>query len=299
LQYRKAILPTKEFKSFMNIGHTIFLGIIQGLTEFLPISSSGHLVIFQHLVGLKDPELLLDISLHIGTLLAILVFFWSDIRAMVTDCGAYLGDLLWKRKTSGLPLNGMNGQVDEARELPYARLTYWVILGTIPTALIGILFRQLFHQMFGSTLVVGVMLMVTGTILGVSRLIPDRAIKKKGIGMFTALAVGVAQGAAITPGISRSGITIVCGLLCGLDRELAGRFSFLIAIPAIIGALVMQFDMTELGEIGYAPFVTGILISFVTGLIALKITMNYVKKGKLHYFLPYCFLAGIVALVIK
>jgi undecaprenyl-diphosphatase len=284
----------------MNIEHTIFLGIIQGLTEFLPISSSGHLVIFQHLFGLKDPELLLDISLHIGTLLAIVIFFWSDIRAMVTECWAFLGDLLWRRKpAAGLPLKGMNGQRDETQQFPYATLTFWVLLGVIPTALIGILFRQLFHEMFGSTLVVGIMLMVTGTILGASRLIPDRARKKTSIGLVTALAVGLAQGAAITPGISRSGVTIVCGLLCGLDRELAGRFSFLISIPAIIGALVMQFDMTELGEIGYAPLMTGIVTSFVTGLIALKITMNYVKKGKLHYFLPYCFLAGIVALVIK
>ena len=283
----------------MNIEHTVFLGVIQGLTEFLPISSSGHLVIFQHLIGLKDPELLLDISLHIGTLLAIFIFFWSDIRAMVAECVAFLRNLLWTRKPAALAPKGMKDRVDEARQLPYARLTFWVLLGVIPTAVIGIAFRQLFHEMFGSTLVVGIMLMITGTILGASRLIPDRTMKKKSIGMFTALAVGLAQGAAITPGISRSGITIVCGLLCGLDRELAGRFSFLISIPAIIGALVMQFDMTELGEIGYAPFVTGIFISFVTGLIALKITMNYVKKGKLHYFLPYCFLAGIVALVIK
>jgi undecaprenyl-diphosphatase len=283
----------------MNIEHTIFLGIIQGLTEFLPISSSGHLVIFQHLFGLKNPELLLDISLHIGTLLAIFIFFWSDIRAMITECGAFLGNILWRRRPAGVPLKEMDGQRGEKQQLPHATLTFWVLLGVIPTALIGILFRHLFHQMFGSTLVVGIMLMVTGTILGASRLIPDQAIKKKSIGLGTALAVGLAQGAAITPGISRSGTTIVCGLLCGLDRELAGRFSFLISIPAIIGALVMQFDMTEIGEIGYAPFMTGIAISFVTGLIALKITMNYVRKGKLHYFLPYCFLAGIVALFIK
>jgi undecaprenyl-diphosphatase len=299
LQYRKAIIPSKEFESSMNIEHTIFLGIVQGLTEFLPISSSGHLVIFQHLVGLKDPELLLDISLHIGTLLAIFIFFWNDIRAMVTQCGAFLGDLLWTRKPGATPPKGTNGQVDDTRRLPYARLTFWVLLSVIPTALIGIAFRQLFHQMFGSTLLVGIMLMVTGTILGASRLIPDRAIKKKNIGMFTALAIGLAQGAAITPGISRSGITIVCGLLFGLDRKLAGRFSFLISIPAIVGASVMQFDMAEIGGIGYAPLMTGIVTSFVTGLIALKITMNFVKRGKLHYFLPYCFLAGVVALFIK
>ena len=283
----------------MNIGHTIFLGIIQGLTEFLPISSSGHLVIFQHLVGLKDPELLLDISLHIGTLLAICIFFWSDIRAMVTECRAYLVNLLRQTKPAGLPLKGMNVQRDETQQFPYATLAFWVLLGVIPTALTGIAFRQLFQQMFGSTLVVGIMLMVTGTILGVSRLIPDQAMKRRSIGLATALAVGLAQGAAITPGISRSGITIVCGLVCGLDRELAGRFSFLISIPAIIGALAMQFDMTEIGELGYAALMTGIVISFLTGLIALKITMNYVKRGKLHYFLPYCFLAGMVALIIK
>ncbi|HUT70486.1 MAG TPA: undecaprenyl-diphosphate phosphatase [Desulfatiglandales bacterium] len=283
----------------MNIEHTVLLGIIQGLTEFLPVSSSGHLVIFQHLIGLKNPELLLDISLHIGTLLAIFIFFRSDIRAMITEGGAFLGNVLWRRKPAPVPLKGMNGRRGETRQLPYAALSLWVLVSIIPTALIGILFNRLFHEMFGSTLVVGIMLMVTGTILGASRLIPDKAIKKRSIGLVTALAVGLAQGAAITPGISRSGATIVCGLLCGLDRELAGRFSFLISIPAIIGALVMQFDMTEIGEIGYAPFMTGIVISFVTGLIALKITMNYVRKGKLHYFLPYCFFAGIVALLIK
>jgi len=283
----------------MNIEHTVLLGIIQGLTEFLPVSSSGHLVIFQHLIGLKNPELLLDISLHIGTLLAIFIFFRSDIRAMITEGGAFLGNVLWRRKPAPVPLKGMNGRRGETRQLPYAALSLWVLVSIIPTALIGILFNRLFHEMFGSTLVVGIMLMVTGTILGASRLIPDKAIKKRSIGLVTALAVGLAQGVAITPGISRSGATIVCGLLCGLDRELAGRFSFLISIPAIIGALVMQFDMTEIGEIGYAPFMTGIVISFVTGLIALKITMNYVRKGKLHYFSPYCFLAGIVALLIK
>ena len=283
----------------MNIEHTVFLGIIQGLTEFLPISSSGHLVIFQHLVGLKEPELLLDISLHIGTLLAICIFFRSDIRAMVNECGTFLRDVLWKREPADLSAKGINGQPNETQQFPYASLTFWVLVGTIPTALIGIFFRQLFHQMFGSTLIVGIMLMVTGTILGVSRLIPGRAVKKRSIGLVAALAVGLAQGAAITPGISRSGITIVSGLICGLDRELAGRFSFLISIPAIIGASVMQFDMTEIGEIGYAPLISGVVISFLTGLIALKITMNYVKRGKLHYFLPYCFLAGVVALVIK
>ena len=275
----------------MNIEQTIFLGIIQGLTEFLPISSSGHLVIFQHLIGLKNPELLLDISLHLGTLLAVLIFFRADVKMMITESAGYIATVLRKGKHGG--------QVSKIRQSPHAALTFWILIGIIPTALIGIIFGSYFHKMFGSTLIVGIMLMVTGTILAVSRLIPDYFTTKKKIGLISAMAVGLAQGAAITPGISRSGATIVCGLFCGLDRDLAGRFSFLISIPAIIGALVMKFDMTELAEIGYIPFLTGIITSFLVGLLALKITMAFVRRGKLYYFFPYCFLAGIVAIFIK
>jgi undecaprenyl-diphosphatase len=274
----------------MDIEQTILLGIIQGLTEFLPISSSGHLVIFQHLIGLKNPELLLDISLHLGTLLAVLIFFWTDVKMMITESAGYIATALWK---------GRRGeQASEIRQFPHAALAFWIFLGIIPTALIGIIFGSLFHEAFGSTLIVGIMLMVTGTILGVSRLIPDYFTTKKKIGLISAVAVGLAQGAAITPGISRSGTTIVCGLFCGLDRDLAGRFSFLISIPAIIGALVLKFDMTEVAEIGYIPFLTGIATSFLVGLLALKITMAFVRGGKLHYFFPYCFLAGTVAIFV-
>jgi len=275
----------------MDIEQTILLGIIQGLTEFLPISSSGHLVIFQHLIGLKNPELLLDISLHLGTLLAVLIFFWTDVKMMITESAGYIAAVLWKGKSGG--------QASEIHQFPHAALTLWIFIGIIPTALIGIIFGSYFHKMFGSTLIVGIMLMVTGTILAVSRLIPDYFTTKKKIGLISAMAVGLAQGAAITPGISRSGATIVCGLFCGLDRDLAGRFSFLISIPAIIGALVMKFDMTEVAEIGYIPFLTGIATSFLVGLSALKITMDFVRSGKLYYFFPYCFLAGIVAIFIE
>jgi undecaprenyl-diphosphatase len=270
----------------MDIEQTVFLGIIQGLTEFLPISSSGHLVICQHLIGLTDPELLLDISLHVGTLLAVIIFFWADVRAMVTD-SLSLASTAFSR-----------GSIRTA-QFPHAILTLWVLLSLIPTALIGIVIQSFFREIFGSTLVVGIMLMITGTVLGASRLIPEHFTFRKEVGLISAVAIGLAQGAAIIPGISRSGATIVCGLFCGLDRELAGRFSFLISIPAIIGALVLEFDMAEVSQIGYIPFVTGILISFLVGLLALKITMHFVRKGKLYWFLPYCFLAGIVAILIR
>ena len=271
----------------MDIEQTIFLGIIQGLTEFLPISSSGHLVIFQHLIGLKNPEVLLDISLHVGTLLAVLIFFWTDIKLMIYESIGLVGTFFRKRNPSS-----------KIQRFPHAALIVWIVIGTIPTALIGILFSSFFQKVFGSPFFVGFMLIVTGAILGASRLIPDYFTKKEHVGLILSIAVGIAQGAAIIPGISRSGATIVCGLFCGLNRELAGRFSFLLSIPAIIGATVLKFDMTKITEIGFIPFFAGIVISFLVGLIALKITMNMVKKGNLYYFSPYCLLAGIVTIFI-
>jgi undecaprenyl-diphosphatase len=271
----------------MDTEQTIFLGIIQGLTEFLPVSSSGHLVIFQHLIGLKNPELLLDISLHVGTLLAVLIFFWADIKMMIYESIGLVGNLFQKQNPSS-----------KTQQFPHAALIAWIIAGTIPTALIGILFSSFVQKMFGSPFFVGFMLIVTGAILGASRLIPDHFTKKSHVGLMVSVAVGIAQGAAIIPGISRSGATIVCGLFCGLNRELAGRFSFLLSIPAIIGATIVKFDMTKITEIGFIPFFAGIFVSFLVGLIALKITMNMVRKGNLYYFSAYCLLAGIVAIVI-
>jgi len=271
----------------MNIEQTIILGIIQGLTEFLPISSSGHLVIFQHLIELRNPGLLLDISLHVGTLLAVLIFFRGEITAMITESIGFARRVFREKKPIG-----------EIQQAPHAALTFWILVGTIPTALLGAIFNLFFQKMFASTFLVGFMLMVTGAILGASRLIPDYSTKRRGVDFISAIAVGLAQGAAIIPGISRSGATIVCGLFCGLNRDMAGRFSFLLAIPAIIGASVLKLDMVEMAEIGFIPLLAGILVSFSVGLIALKITMGMLRKGKLYYFSPYCFLAGIVALFI-
>ncbi|MFO8165200.1 MAG: undecaprenyl-diphosphate phosphatase [Desulfatiglandales bacterium] len=271
----------------MNIEQTIFLGIIQGLTEFLPVSSSGHLVIFQHLIGLTNPELLLDISLHVGTLLAVLIFFRTDIKMIIYESVALIGSRFRKQNPN-----------NKIQQLPYAALGLWIVIGTIPTALIGILFSSFFQKMFGSAFFVGFMLIATGTLLGASRFIPDDFAKKNHPGLIASIFIGIAQGAAIIPGISRSGATIVCGLFCGLNRDLAGRFSFLLSIPAIIGASIVQFDMTKVHEIGFMPFFTGMFVSFLVGIAALKITMNMVRKGNLYYFAPYCFLAGIVAIFI-
>jgi len=282
----------------MDIEQTIFLGVIQGLTEFLPVSSSGHLVIFQHLIGLKNPELLLDISLHVGTLLAVLIFFRADIKMMLYESIGIVRAFFQERSPTPLSLRGVSRRISNIRRFPHAALILWIVTGTIPTAIIGVLFSSFFQKMFGSPFFVGFMLIVTGAILGAIRLIPDHFTKKGHVGLIISIAVGIAQGAAIIPGISRSGATIACGLFCGLDRELAGRFSFLLSIPAIIGATVLKFDMTAITKIGLIPFLAGIFVSFLVGLVALKIMMNMVRKGNLYYFSPYCFLAGIVAIFI-
>jgi undecaprenyl-diphosphatase len=254
----------------MNIFETTILGIIQGLTEFLPVSSSGHLVLFQNLLGFKEPELLLDCSLHFGTLLAVCVYFRNDLKKIVTE--------IWKRDLKN----------------PHASLALWILVGSVPTAIIGLVFKGPLERLFGSVTTVGAMLIVTGIIVALTRMIPKGYGIRTRVGLLAALAVGTAQGLAIIPGISRSGSTIVCALLFGLDRDLAGRFSFLLAIPAIIGALAIQIDLDALERVGLVPLVLGFFSSAIVGLLALKLLMGIVRKGHLYYFAPYCWVIGLL-----
>lgn len=259
----------------METGGTILLGIVQGLTEFLPVSSSGHLVLFQNLLGMSEPELLLDISLHLGTLLAICLYFRSDLRKMGADLLRF--DF----------------------ETPHARLVLWVLVGSIPTGIIGVVFKTPLERVFGSLTMVGVMLVATGFIVGCSRLIPKDYGTRTQVGLLAALAVGTAQGLAIMPGISRSGATIVCALLCRLDRELAARFSFLLSIPAILGALLLHLNQSALQKVGLVPLFVGFGTSTLVGILALKFLMGMVRKGHLYYFAPYCWALGLVIVFIN
>jgi len=266
----------------MDLLRPAILGIVQGLTEFLPVSSSGHLVIFQELLGLKGPQLLLDVALHVGTLAAVLIYFRSDLRLMVRES--------WEAFLSPPGNRGL-------RDRPHAVLLLWVIMGTIPTGLIALLLRGPLEQAFASPRLAGVMLLVTGGILLLSRLAPRRPSDRRGVGLWRALAVGAAQGLAVCPGLSRSGTTIVCGLLTGLDRELAGRFSFLLSIPAILGALVLEWDSQAFHHMGWLPVLLGFAVSAAVGLLALRILMGMLKKGRLALFAPYCFAAGLLVLL--
>jgi undecaprenyl-diphosphatase len=265
----------------------IVLGIIQGLTEFLPISSSGHLVLCQQLFGLKEPELLLNISLHVGTLVAVCIVFFKEIREIIAALIQF--PRLLKQ------LGGVNKLIKENEKL---RLVLMILIGSIPTAVLGLMFRSIADKIFNSVSVVGCMLLVTGTFLWLSRTtgLKSRSIKK--MKAKDAIWIGIAQGLAILPGISRSGATISTSLFLGIDRELAARYSFLLSLPAIVGALMLEIDTSLSGSsLPLGTLLLGIATAAVVGWVALILLLRLVKRGRLYLFAPYCWLIGIGALV--
>lgn len=258
------------------------LGIVQGLTEFLPVSSSGHLVIGQHLLGWQEPNLFFDVCLHVGTFLAVAVVFRRDVALLVQ------GGLRWLRR----PLGDNPYDRDESR-----RLFELVLFGTIPTVIIGFAFKDLFETLFSSVRAVGFSLLITGTLLWLTR--HAASFRERGpfdIRFRHAVIVGLAQGLAITPGISRSGTTIAVALFLGFQREWAGRFSFLLFIPAVMGAITLElFKLRGLPDPLW-PLVWGTAAATVTGYVALRLLLAVVRHGRFDVFAPYCWALGIACL---
>ncbi|WP_419660406.1 UppP: undecaprenyl-diphosphatase (Bacitracin resistance protein) [Desulfosarcina variabilis str. Montpellier] len=270
----------------MNTVEAIVLGVVQGLTEFLPVSSSGHLVLFQNLFGLQEPELLFDICLHVGTLAAVLVVFFREIVEILIALVRIPGQI----KPAG-------GLLRLFRTDPQVRMALLIVVGSIPTAIIGLLFKEITDQLFGSTAIVGCMLIVTGSVLWLTRLVRKKGRSITDATFMDALIIGVVQGLAILPGISRSGSTISAALFLGLDRKVAGRYSFLLSIPAIVGALVLGMDEPELQtSIPLGTIVVGSVASALVGWLALVILLRVVDRGQLHRFTPYCWLVGVITI---
>ena len=266
----------------------IVLGAIQGLTEFLPVSSSGHLVLFQNLFGLKEPELLFDICLHVGTLSAVIIVFYREIL----DILKALFQIPGRMQTAG-------GFIRLCEVDASIRMALLIVVGSIPTAVIGLLFKEITDQLFGSIAVVGCMLLVTGTVLWLTRNIRSDGRPIRKTTLKDALLIGIVQGLAILPGISRSGSTISADLFLGVDRKVAGRYSFLLSIPAIVGALVLGLDAPELQTaIPMGTIIAGSVISAIVGWFALVILLRVVDRGQLHRFAPYCWLVGVITLVL-
>jgi len=265
----------------------IVLGIVQGLTEFLPVSSSGHLVLFQNLFGLHEPELVFDISVHVGTLATVLVFFRKDIGAIIKAVLGFIrllaaGRAVWSEFSTDSEL----------------RLVWLIIAATVPTAIIGLSFHEIANQLFGSVHLVGLALMVTCLLLLATRWAKSRQTTMADFSMATALAIGVIQGVAIIPGISRSGATITLGLLLGLSRDTAARFSFLLSIPAIFGAALLSIPDLAAGGLPLKVVALGTAVAALVGYVALWMLVYIVRQGKMYLFAPYCAAVGLVALIL-
>ena len=264
------------------------LGLIQGITEFLPVSSSGHLVLGQRLLGITQPELLFDIILHLATLLAVLAYFRQDLKSLLMEF-------------FNLPkvIKGNPGLVRAWQERPEFKLMGLIVIASAPTAVIGFAFKDLFESLFASTMAVGLALLITGTILFSTKFVRPRERSIKQFTALDAIMIGLAQGLAITPGLSRAGLTISAGLLLGLNRDLVGRFSFLIFIPAILGALVLEATSLSVSSFTLLDSAVGFVTALLAGIVALHFLLKIVRKGAIHYFSYYCWLAGLVAIALS
>lgn len=255
-------------------------GLIQGLTEFLPVSSSGHLTLFQFFSGRTNfqENLAIDVVLHFGTLLAVIFFFRQDLKPFFTISG-------WK-----VPAN--------------RKLALLIITASVPTAVLGLAFKKQFESLFANPVAVCIALFATGLILLVAEKQAMRQQTGQNLETLTpgkALIIGFAQGLAITPGISRSGSTIGSSLLCGLNAEASARFSFLLMIPAVGGATILEGRKLLSGasqiQISGFQMLTGMLVSTITGFLALKLLVFMLKKQKLSIFSYYLFIVSTISLI--
>jgi undecaprenyl-diphosphatase len=262
----------------------VTLGVVQGLTEFLPVSSSGHLVLFQKLFGLNEPGLIFEVSVHMGTLTAVVIFFRKEILGLLTALGRLAATV-----ARGEPAGAVLAD-------PEVRLAALIVVGSVPTAAIGLIFNEMADQLYNSTALVGCMLLVTGTLLWATGRLKPEGRSVAAFKFPAALAIGVVQGMAILPGISRSGATIATGLFLGLDGPTAARYSFLLSIPAILGAQVLS--LADLG--GYPPhpgiLLTGTLTAALVGYAALAFLVYIVNKNRMPLFAPYCWILGAATL---
>lgn len=255
----------------MTFFDAIFLGILQGATEFLPVSSSGHLVLAQHLLGgFEQPGVLFDVLLHVGTMIAVALYFWRDLTGILTS--------LWRK--------------DELAATQ-RRMLVLLIVGSIPTAVIGLLFKDFFVGLFERPDIVCIMLLATGSLLWLAEKLRNINVSRKEMSFVDAILVGTVQGCAIIPGISRSGSTIAALLLRGVDGETAARFSFLLALPAVFGAALLSLkDLDTVATATVPAYLAGTIAALVVGLLCIHLLMGIIKRRRLHWFAIYCWLVG-------
>ncbi len=286
----------------MTLLQSIFLGIVQGLTEFLPISSSGHLSILQNIFRIDTGDsMLYDVLLHLGTLLVVFFVYRREIGRSIMAFFGMLGDL-----AANVGINRRNRHaisLEPRRRIiknNYRKFVVLILVSTVPTGIIGVVGEKLISDASDTLIIPGICLLITGVLLLVSDRAPEQGKIPQDITLREALIIGIAQGCATLPGLSRSGTTIAACLLCGFDRTFAVKYSFILSIPAILGAALL-----ELKDIGSETitsqmvgiYTAGMIFAALVGYICIRFLNRMVRKRKFGYFAYYCFAVGIIAVI--
>lgn len=285
----------------MTLLQSIIMGVIQGVAEFLPISSSGHLAIFKSLFGMKEVGLSFDILLHVGTLVAIFVVYYKDIIRLIVEGIGICVDAV---KNVCIFVTNKTGKGNKEYikivSDSYRKFVMLVIVSTIPTAIIGVLAKDVIEAASMTLIVPGICLLLTGCILLLGEKAGLGKKTPKNVTYTNAFVIGICQGFATLPGISRSGTTISACLVSGFDRKFAVKYSFIMSIPAVLGAAVL--DLKDIGSehltgAEWTNYIIGAVVAAVVGYICIKTMLVLVRDKKFKYFAYYCFAMGAVAII--
>ena len=284
----------------MSLLEAILMGLIQGITEFLPVSSSGHLALFQIAFDLEETGLLFDCLLHFGTLTAVFAVYYRDIWKMICEGFALVADACIN---AGVAVARLAGNKDKRYRRVicngYRKFAMLVIVSTIPTGVIGVAASDLIEAASAFLIVPGICLIITSVLLFVADRCSEGHKTPKHVSYTNAFIIGICQGFATLPGISRSGTTITACLLSGFDRKFAVKYSFIMSIPAILGAVVLK--LTDFGELKVTAadagcYAAGILCAAVVGYVCIRTMLVIVRKRKFTFFAAYCLLVGLVSI---
>ncbi len=266
----------------MPLYQAIILAIVQGLTEFLPISSTAHLTLFPWLLGWNDPGLTYDVALHAGTLVAVLVYFW---RYWLEMAGMVIGQSWGANPGLGLD----------------RKLLWFLVAATVPAGLAGWLFEHAAEEELRSPFIIGATLIVVGLLMWAGERMGRQHVELEKVSLADSLAIGVAQALAVIPGVSRSGITMTAGLFRGMKRDTAARFSFLLSTPIIAGAVLkkgLEIRHSGIPHDMVLPFVAGVLASAIVGYLVIAVLIRYLERGTFRIFIVYRLLLGVLVLAL-
>jgi undecaprenyl-diphosphatase len=266
----------------MDLLQALVLGLVQGVTEYIPVSSSAHLVLVPWLLGWPDSSFAFEVLVQLGTLVGVFIFFWPDLWTIIRGVlqGLRQGQLLGT---------------------PEARLGWLVVVATIPAVILGLLFKDYFEETYDNQVFTGVQLAINGLILVIAEYFSARRRELDSLSWFDAIVIGFWQAAAILPGVSRSGATIGGAMLIGFTRPAAARFSFIMSIPALLGAGVIALaDLVEQGTLGAeAPAITvGFVVAAVSGYACIRWLLRYLQNHSLYIFAAYCFAVSLLTLLV-